>query len=170
MHTECPQWLSTELYAFSSALQLSVHWLKWMSLPNKLNCSHTAPTLWHERGSQLCMNHKVCACSVWGCETGVRKKAWYTTDSQVICFTHPWHFRNDFSHFIFFENFAQNGWAVVMFSGRLDASFVFVGAALTFLPIKGQIVVKLMLARKQNKGWWDVVILLSAHVFLSSWQ
>lgn len=39
-----------------------------------------------------------------------------------------------------------------MFSERLDASFVLVGAALTFLPIGRQIVVKLMLARKQNKG------------------
>lgn len=39
-----------------------------------------------------------------------------------------------------------------MFSGWLDASFVLVGAALTFLPIERQIVVKLMLARKQNKG------------------
>lgn len=39
-----------------------------------------------------------------------------------------------------------------MFPGRLDASFVLVGAALTFLPVERQIVVKSMLARKQNKG------------------
>lgn len=38
-----------------------------------------------------------------------------------------------------------------MFSERLDVSFVLVGAALTFLPIERQIVVKVMLARKQNK-------------------
>lgn len=39
-----------------------------------------------------------------------------------------------------------------MFSEQLNASFVFVGAALTFLPIERQIEVKLMLARNQNKG------------------
>lgn len=41
---------------------------------------------------------------------------------------------------------------VTMFSERLNASFVLVGAALTFLLTERQIVVKLMLARKQNKG------------------
>jgi len=40
----------------------------------------------------------------------------------------------------------------VMFSELSNASFVLVGAALTFLPIERQIVVKLMLAHKQNKG------------------
>lgn len=43
-------------------------------------------------------------------------------------------------------------WKVTVFSEGLNASFVLVGAALTFLPIERQIVVKLMLARKQNKG------------------
>lgn len=41
---------------------------------------------------------------------------------------------------------------MTMFSERLNASFVLVGAALTFLLTERQIVVKLMLARKQNKG------------------
>lgn len=39
-----------------------------------------------------------------------------------------------------------------MFSEPMDTSFVLVGAALTFLPIERRIVVKLMLAHKQNKG------------------
>lgn len=38
-----------------------------------------------------------------------------------------------------------------MFSERLNASFVLVGAALTFLPIERQRVVKLMLARNKIK-------------------
>lgn len=38
-----------------------------------------------------------------------------------------------------------------MFSERLNASFVLVGAALTFLPIGRQRVVKLMLARNKIK-------------------
>jgi len=41
---------------------------------------------------------------------------------------------------------------VEMFSEQLDVSFVLVGAALSFLPVEKRIVVKLMLARKQNKG------------------
>ena len=40
----------------------------------------------------------------------------------------------------------------MVFSEKSNASFVFVGAALTFLPVEKQIEVKLMLAHKQNKG------------------
>lgn len=43
--------------AFRSALALSVTWLTWMSLPNKLKCSHTVITL-RFKGNLLCMNHK----------------------------------------------------------------------------------------------------------------
>lgn len=42
---------------FWSAPELSVSWLNWMSLPNKLKCSHTVLTL-RCKGNLLCMNHK----------------------------------------------------------------------------------------------------------------
>lgn len=50
----------------------------------------------------------------------------------------------------------RNGW---------NASFVLVGVALTFLPIERQIVVKVMLARKQNKGLmrWGITAVYCFH-------
>lgn len=103
----------------------------------------------------LCMNHKcVCVCvrSTWAYETGVRKETWYTTDSQIVCFTHPWHSRNFF--FLCFKICSK--WTVTVFSAWLDVSFVLVGAALFSTSWKAN-VVRLMLARKQNKGRWDGV-------------
>jgi len=152
-----PRWLHhlqfSGFYAFRSAPRAkSVSWLNWMSLPNKLKRSHTVITL-RCKGNLLCMNHKFVYVPCGGCETGVRKETWYTTDSQIVCFTRPRHSRYIyflFSFFFFsFKNLLKNG-KVTMFSEQLDASFVLVGAALTFLPIERQIVVKVMLARKQK--------------------
>lgn len=60
LQVKSPQWLHhlqfSGLNAFWSAPELSVSWLNWMSLPNKLKCSHTVITL-RCKGNLLCMNH-----------------------------------------------------------------------------------------------------------------
>lgn len=105
MHTDSqvksPQWLYhlqfSGFNAFWSAPERSVSWLTWMSLPNKLKCSHTVITLRCE-GNLLCMNHQFvyvpCGVVRW-----VRKEKWYTTVShvQIYIFFSP------------FKPFAQNG-------------------------------------------------------------
>lgn len=136
VHTEpwvkSPLWLYhlqfSGLNAFWSAPELSASWLNWMSLPNKLKCSHTVITL-RFKGNLICMNHKFVyvPCGV------VRQETWHTTDSQNVCFTRPRH-----SRYIFFSFLLKmcSKPKVAMFSERLNASFVLVGAALTFLPIQ----------------------------------
>lgn len=101
-----PRWLHhlqfSGFYAFRSAPRAkSVSWLNWMSLPNKLKRSHTVITL-RCKGNLLCMNHKFVYVPCGGCETGVRKETWYTTDSQIVCFTRPRHSRYIYFLFSFF--------------------------------------------------------------------
>lgn len=106
-----------------------------MSLPNNPKRSHTVETLRFKGNFTL---HEPCVRSMWVCETAVRKETWYTTDSQIVCFTRSDIFLSFLLFFFFlfsFQKFAQKQKAM-MFSERLDASFVLVGAALTFLPIE----------------------------------
>lgn len=139
-------------WMLSDQPQLSVSWLNWMSLPNKLKCSHTVITL-RCKGNLLCMNHKFVYVPC-----GVVRLQWERRRDTLLIL------RLSVSHvqiyiffvFLFFSKICSK-WKVTMFSERPNASFVLVGAALTFLPIERQIVVKLILARKQNKGRWDGV-------------
>lgn len=68
-------------------------WLNWMSLPNKLKCSHTVITL-RFTGNLLCMNHKFVyvPCGVVRLEWE-RRRDNNTTDAQIVCFTRPRHSR-----------------------------------------------------------------------------
>lgn len=153
-----PQWLHhlqfSGFNAFQSAPEQSVSWLNWMSLPNKLKRSHTVITL-RCKGNLLCMNHNFVYVPCGVCQNGARKKTWYTTDSQIVMFHTSGYI---FFVFVFFFRFVFgfilkicSKSKVTMFSERLNASFVLVGAALTFLPIERQRVVKLMLARNKIK-------------------
>lgn len=163
MHTDSevksPQWLHhlqfSGLYAFWLAPGQSVSWLNWMSLPNKLKCSHTVITLRCSGGFTLHEPQSLCTFHVglwdWS-EKGDMIHYWFS-----YCLFHT---STTLQIYIFFVSFLLkicSKWKVTVFFECLDASFVVVGAALTFLPIERQIVVKLMLARKQNKGWWDGV-------------
>lgn len=148
-----------------------------MSLPNNLKCNHTVTTSrWSKEGwvdgqvgGGILTLHEpqVCVRSTWAYETGVRKETWYTTDSQIVCFTHPWHSRIFF--FLCFKICSK--WTVTVFSAWLDVSFVLVGAALFSTSWKAN-VVRLMLARKQNKGRWEMgynfCLLLFSFIVFSS--
>lgn len=88
--------------------ELSVSWLNWMSLPNKLKCSHTVITL-RFKGNLLCMNHKFVyvPCGVVRLEWERRR------DTLLILRLSVSHVHNTpdiyiFS-FIFFSKCAQNG-------------------------------------------------------------
>lgn len=159
LQVKSPQWLHhlqfSGFNAFWSAPELSVSWLNWMSLPNKLKCSHTVITL-RCKGNLLCMNHMF----VYVPRGAVRLEWERRRDTLLILRLSVSHVQMYFFLFFVFFSFLWkicSKWKVTVFSERLNASFVLVGAALTFLPAEGQTVVKLMLAHKQNKGWWDGV-------------
>lgn len=93
----------TGFYAFCSAPELTVCWLNWMSLPNKLKRSHTVITL-RCNGEFSSHEPQIYVRSMWGRDTGVRKETWFTTDSQIVCFTALQIYIYIFFAFFFFQN------------------------------------------------------------------
>lgn len=137
LHRDSHHFQFPALYSFQSAPELSVRWLKWMSLPNNLNCSHTVTT---PRGwTDFAWTTTLCTIHVGLSDWSEKRRRDTLLILRLSCFTHPWHSKYDFfCLFLFFLLKICSKRTVTMFSGRLDASFVLVGAALTFLPIERQ--------------------------------
>lgn len=130
-----PQWLHHLQFswcnAFWPAPELSVGWLSWMSLPNKLKCSHTLTTL--KNKGDFTLHEPQFLCYV---PCGLVRPEWerrhrYTTDSWLSV-SHVQIFF--FPRLFTLKTFCSKR-TVTMFSEWLNASFLLVGAALTFLPI-----------------------------------
>lgn len=130
------------------------------SLPDKLDRSHSLITLRRKKEFVLgfffpflCMYHE----SVWvpcrgGCESGARRETLITLWISDCLFHKSWIFY--FCPFLWEKKnclLKMEGDSVCFSRSAECFPFVFVGAALTFLPNERQIEVKLMLARDQNK-------------------